>query len=130
MSTQDLAAELKKLTDGSRSEHNHYRRTIWKSTRGCNFARECGVEKLVSLVACQKKIPFIKCDSNIVHYKEVTLYGANGSSPAQNQQALNMIASGEVKVSDLITHRVKLENVQSAIDAVLRGQAIKVVINP
>ena len=77
-----------------------------------------------------KDAPFINCDANIVHYKEVTLFGANGSSPQQNLDALNMIASGEVKVADLITHKVKLENVQSAIDAVLSGEAIKVVVNP
>ena len=77
-----------------------------------------------------KDAPFINCDANIVHYKEVTLFGANGSSPQQNLDALNMIASGEVKVADLITHKVKLDDVQSAIDAVLSGEAIKVVVNP
>ena len=65
-----------------------------------------------------------------MHYKEVTLFGANGSSPQQNLDALNMIASGEVHVADLITHKVKLDDVQSAIDAVLSGEAIKVVVNP
>ena len=129
MSTQDLAAEMKKLTDG----------------RGPNIiitAAPSGKaqEDAISMVSAGGKVsffgglpkenPFINCDANIVHYKEVTLYGANGSSPAQNKQALNMIATGEVEVSDLITHRVKLENVQSAIDAVLNGQAIKVVVNP
>lgn len=77
-----------------------------------------------------KDAPYIQCDANIVHYKEVTLYGANGSSPQQNLDALNLIASGKVKVSDLITHKVSLENVQDAIDAVLSGDAIKVVVNP
>jgi Zn-dependent alcohol dehydrogenase len=33
-------------------------------------------------------------------------------------------------VADLITHKVKLDDVQSAIDAVLSGEAIKVVVNP
>lgn len=77
-----------------------------------------------------KDAPFIQCDANIVHYKEVTLYGANGSSPQQNLDALNLIASGKVQVADLITHKVSLDNVQSAIDAVLSGDAIKVVVNP
>jgi L-iditol 2-dehydrogenase len=77
-----------------------------------------------------KDAPFIQCDANIVHYKEVTLYGANGSSPQQNLDALNLIALGKVKVSDLITHKVSLDNVQDAIDAVLSGDAIKVVVNP
>jgi L-iditol 2-dehydrogenase len=77
-----------------------------------------------------KDAPYIQCDANIVHYKEVTLYGANGSSPQQNRDALAMIANGQVQVSDLITHRVSLDNVQSAIDAVISGDAIKVVVNP
>jgi L-iditol 2-dehydrogenase len=77
-----------------------------------------------------KDKPIISCDANIVHYKEVTLYGANGSSPAQNKEALAMIADGRVKVADLITHREPLSNVQGAIDAVLSGKAIKVVVNP
>lgn len=77
-----------------------------------------------------KDAPFIQCDANIVHYKEVTLYGANGSSPQQNLDALNLIASGKVQVADLITHKVALDNVQDAIDAVLSGDAIKVVVNP
>lgn len=77
-----------------------------------------------------KDAPFIQCDANIVHYKEVTLYGANGSSPQQNLDALNLIASGKVQVADLITHKVSLDSVQDAIDAVLSGDAIKVVVNP
>lgn len=77
-----------------------------------------------------KDAPFIQCDANIVHYKEVTLYGANGSSPQQNLDALNLIASGKVQVADLITHKVSLDDVQDAIDAVLSGDAIKVVVNP
>ena len=80
MSTQDLATELKKLTDG----------------RGPNIiitAAPSGKaqEDAISMVSAGGKVsffgglpkenPFINCDANIVHYKEVTLYGANGSSP-------------------------------------------------
>jgi len=72
----------------------------------------------------------ITVDSNVVHYKELILAGANGSSPAQNAEALEMIASGRVPVADLITHRLPLDNVRDAIDAVTSGDAIKVVIKP
>jgi L-iditol 2-dehydrogenase len=41
-----------------------------------------------------------------------------------------MIASGRVPVADLITHRLPLDNVRDAIDAVTSGDAIKVVIKP
>jgi L-iditol 2-dehydrogenase len=75
-----------------------------------------------------KDRPTITCDANIVHYREVGIVGANGSSPAHNQQALALIASGEVPVADLITHRLPLERTIEAIQTVTRGEAIKVTI--
>jgi L-iditol 2-dehydrogenase len=77
-----------------------------------------------------KDKPMIQVDSNVVHYKELILAGANGSSPAQNKEALALIASGAVPVADLITHRLPLDQVQDAISAVTSGEAIKVVIKP
>ena len=45
-----------------------------------------------------KDKPNITVDANLVHYRELTIVGANGSSPDHNKQALAMIASGEVPV--------------------------------
>ncbi|MFG2005532.1 zinc-dependent dehydrogenase [Spirillospora sp. NPDC048911] len=77
-----------------------------------------------------KDDPIIACDSNRVHYRELTLVGANGSSPAHNARALEMIGSGRVPVEDLITHRLPLTAVHDALDLVARGEAIKVTIEP
>jgi len=77
-----------------------------------------------------KDKPLITVDSNVVHYKELILAGANGSSSAQNAEALALIASGKVPVADLITHRLPLSQVEDAIHAVTSGEAIKVVIKP
>jgi L-iditol 2-dehydrogenase len=77
-----------------------------------------------------KDDPYIRCDSNLVHYRELSLVGANGSSPDHNRRALDLIATGAVPVADLITHRMPLERVQDAIEAVISGEAIKVVVEP
>lgn len=77
-----------------------------------------------------KDDPIIACDSNRVHYRELTLVGANGSSPSHNARALEMIGSGRVPVEDLITHRLPLTAVHDALDLVARGEAIKVTIEP
>ncbi|WTW98973.1 zinc-dependent dehydrogenase [Streptomycetaceae bacterium NBC_01309] len=77
-----------------------------------------------------KDNPFIRCDSNLVHYRELTIVGANGSSPAHNATALDLIATGAVPVADLITHRMPLDGVLDALDTVGRGDAIKVTIEP
>ncbi|MER6005237.1 zinc-dependent dehydrogenase [Nonomuraea sp. NPDC052116] len=77
-----------------------------------------------------KDDPLVTLDSNLVHYRELTIVGANGSSPAHNAEALRLVASGDVVVSDLITHRLPLPRVLDGIDLVSRGAAIKVTIEP
>ena len=77
-----------------------------------------------------KDNPVIAVDSNLVHYRELTLVGANGSSPSHNAEALGLIASGAVPVADLITHRLPLAQTLEAFDVVARGDAIKVTIEP
>jgi L-iditol 2-dehydrogenase len=77
-----------------------------------------------------KDKPTITVDSNLIHYREVSIVGANGSSPSHNKQALELIASGAVPVADLITHRMPLDQAIQAIHTVTRGEAIKVTIEP
>jgi L-iditol 2-dehydrogenase len=77
-----------------------------------------------------KDKPTITCDSNLVHYRELTIVGANGSSPAHNKEALRLIAAGDVPVTDLITHRLPLDATVDAFGIVARGEAIKVTIEP
>lgn len=97
-------------------------------------------EQAISMAARQGRIsffgglpkdgPIIACDSNLVHYRELTIVGANGSSPANNAEALALIAGGAVPVSDLITHRLPLSAALDAFGLVARGEAIKVTIEP
>jgi L-iditol 2-dehydrogenase len=77
-----------------------------------------------------KDRPVVSVDSNLVHYRELTIVGANGSSPAHNKEALRLIASGAVGVADLITHRLPLAEALDAFGIVARGEAIKVTIEP
>jgi L-iditol 2-dehydrogenase len=77
-----------------------------------------------------KEDPFIKLDSNLVHYRELRIVGANGSTPAQNTQALGLISAGDVPVADLITDVLPLDRVHDAIEAVRVGNSIKVVVTP
>lgn len=51
-------------------------------------------------------------------------------SPAHNRQALQLIASGAVQVTDLITHHLPLDDILEAIEIVAPGEAIKVTIEP
>ena len=77
-----------------------------------------------------KDAPNITVDANLVHYRELTIVGVNGSTPEHNKQALGLIASGAVPVAALITHTLPLESIFVALDIVARGEAIKVTIEP
>jgi len=77
-----------------------------------------------------KDAPIIGLDANLVHYRELTVVGANGSSPAHNREALRLIADGSVPVSDLITHHLPLASALDAFGIVASGDAIKVTIEP
>ena len=129
MSKLDLATEIKKLTNG-------HGPSVVITAAPSSQAQELAISlvqpggKVSFFGGLPKDAPFINCNSNIVHYKEVTLLGANGSSPDQNRQALEMIANGKVDVDSLITHRLPLDKVDQAISSVMSGDAIKVVVNP
>ncbi|MFD6953689.1 alcohol dehydrogenase [Nocardiopsis sp. TSRI0078] len=77
-----------------------------------------------------KDAPIIQLDANAVHYRELRIFGANGSSPEHNRRALELISSGAVPVADLITERMSLSDVHKAIETVASGTAIKVTIQP
>jgi L-iditol 2-dehydrogenase len=77
-----------------------------------------------------KTNPTITCDSNVVHYRQLHIHGANGSAPEHNRRALEYIASGRVPVKDLITTRLPLDRALEAFDIVARGEAIKVTVEP
>jgi L-iditol 2-dehydrogenase len=72
----------------------------------------------------------IRFDSNLVHYGELSVFGAYGSAPRHNREALSLIAGGKVRVDDLITHRMPLADVNRAIETVMSGEGLKVVIEP
>ncbi len=77
-----------------------------------------------------KTNPTITCDSNLIHYRQLHIHGANGSAPEHNKRALEYISTGQVPVKDLITKHIPLENALDAFDIVAKGEAIKVTVEP
>lgn len=65
-----------------------------------------------------------------MHYRQLHLHGANGSSPDHNKRALEYISTGQVPVKDAITKHIPLADVLTAFDIVARGEAIKVTVEP
>ena len=125
----DLVDQVLKLTEGRGAD-------VVVTAAASGAAQEQGLRmaarqgRVSFFGGLPKDDPVIACDSNLVHYRELTIVGANGSSPAHNARALDLIASGAVPVADLITDRLPLSQVLEGIDIVGRGTAIKVTIEP
>lgn len=129
MSQVDLAQEVKRLT-------NQKGPTVIITAAPSGQAQEQAIAmaapggRISFFGGLPKDKPIIQADSNLIHYKELTILGANGSSPSQNRQALELIATGKVRVDDLVTHKVTLDDVSKAIEYVTSGESIKVVVLP
>ncbi|MDI6103483.1 zinc-dependent dehydrogenase [Actinoplanes sp. NEAU-A12] len=125
----DPVEEILKLTDGRGAD-------VIITAAASGKAQEQAIEmaarqgRISFFGGLPKDDPTITCDSNLVHYRELMIIGANGSSPAHNAEALQLVASGAVPVADLITHRLSLESAIDAFGIVARGEAIKVTIEP
>lgn len=125
----DAVDEVRKLTDGRGVDVVITAAASGAAQRdGLAMAARSG--RISFFGGLPKDRPTITLDSNLVHYRELTIVGANGSSPAHNKRALELIASGQVPVHDLITHRLGLSELHAAIELVASGQAIKVTIEP
>ena len=126
---EDVVARVMELTDGRGAD-------VVITATPANVTQE----QAISMAARQGRIsffgglpkndPFIKADSNLIHYRQLHVHGANGSSPDHNKRALEYISTGQVPVKDLITRHVSLDDVMSVFDIVANGEAIKVTVEP
>lgn len=79
-----------------------------------------------------KEDSILKLDGNIIHYKEVSIYGAFASSRPQFEQALRLIVNREISMDKIVTHVFPLEKIGEAMEKMLdkEGDALKIVIKP
>jgi len=68
-------------------------------------------------------------DSNLIHYKEASVYGAHASTVLQNQQALELVANGRLNVEKYITVYA-LKDADKAFHSLIDETAEKVVLIP
>ena len=63
--------------------------------------------------------------------REVTVRTAYGAAPADLQMALDLIATGRVRVDDLVTHRLSLDEIAAGFKLVCDAtESVKVIIEP
>ena len=128
-STTDVVEEVLRLT-GGRGADVIITATAANITQEQAIAMAARNGRISFFGGLPKTNPTITCDSNLVHYRQLHIHGANGSAPEHNKRALEYIASGLVPVKDLITVHLPLERALEAFEIVAKGQAIKVTVEP
>lgn len=69
-------------------------------------------------------------DTNLIHYRELLVTGTTACSTADCWQAAEIVNSGRVDLSDLITDRLPLIEALAAFNRAESGKSLKVVIQP
>ena len=82
----------------------------------------------ISLFAGYSKGEMAEMDVNAIHYRELTVTGAFGQSRRDFDRAFDMVASGQLSLKPMITHRFALEDIAEALAVAEGGTAIKVAV--
>ena len=68
--------------------------------------------------------------SNFIHYREAYITGSHGSTPKQHALALDLIDTGVIDISKVITNTISLSNIHDGFAIAASGTSAKVIINP
>ncbi|ACV63518.1 Alcohol dehydrogenase zinc-binding domain protein [Desulfofarcimen acetoxidans DSM 771] len=68
-------------------------------------------------------------DPRWLHYGEIKITGTFASTPQDFQRAVELIASGEIAVKDMISHRFSLDNLLEAVEKVKNREMIRGVLS-
>ena len=69
-------------------------------------------------------------DPNLVHYRELTLSGSSNATLDDYASAVDMLSTGSIDLSQLLTHEFALSDVSSALDAVRTRAGLKIAVRP
>lgn len=69
-------------------------------------------------------------DSNIIHYKEVGVFGCHASTVAQNRMVLKMMSEGKLDVSPFTKRTFPLREINEAFEAISSERILKAILVP
>ena len=67
-------------------------------------------------------------DSNLIHYKELCVYGTTGSNKKNVIEALKLIQENPNKFKRIISNTISLNNIEKAMKVASNGDKLKVFV--
>lgn len=74
--------------------------------------------------------PPLPLDVNMLHYRQIALYGAFSSAPRHNARALALIRSGAVRIAQILTHAAALAEIARGFSLVEGRAGMRVLVLP
>jgi len=65
-----------------------------------------------------------------VMFRELEIVGSLGCRPVDYPRVIEMVRQGRIKLTELVTHRFPLNEIEQALDTLRSGAAIRVVVTP
>lgn len=128
-SQEDLEAVVKAETDGRGADIVICANTApAAAVQAVRLAAKNG--KVQLFAGFPKDQTALGLDGNIIHYSQVHVVGAFGSTPRQYRLAQQLLMSGRINGEMLITHRMPLEQINEGFRLMMSGEAMKVIIQP
>jgi L-iditol 2-dehydrogenase len=69
-------------------------------------------------------------DSNLIHYKELSIHGAHASTARQNREVMGWIAGGKLDVRKYVSRTYPLQAIEQAFRDLERQSVFKAVVLP
>jgi len=92
------------------------------------MAKKNGVVNLFASLPKEK--PYIRINSRLVHYNQISITGASDSTAIHQKIALDMLSKGMINTEALITHQLPLDDLIKGLDILQRGEGLKIIIHP
>jgi L-iditol 2-dehydrogenase len=74
--------------------------------------------------------PFVKINTNLIHYKQLTVIGSHGSEKKHLIKAAKLIINKKIFLNDIITHIFSLKKIKHAFNIMKTNKCIKIIIKP
>ena len=129
---EDPVARIKELTSGKGADGVCVTTPAGKAVeQALEMVKKTGS---IVLFSGFRKGTTVTFDPNLIHYGEVVLTGSEwvgmkAPDIGLFQRALDLMATGKAPVSQLISHRFPLEDLEKAIEGVNRHEILKAIIN-
>jgi L-iditol 2-dehydrogenase len=124
----DLHAEVKRLTDGRGAD---VLITACPVGQAQSDAVELAAKRgRISLFGGLPKETRGFLDSNLIHYKELSIHGVHASTARQNREAMGWIADGKLDVRKYITKVYPLADIEQAFGDLQNRAVFKAVVKP